>query len=358
MLEQAQRKMNDLVKYFEANTGFAVHKWMHYLDIYDRHFSRFRGQSPVVLEIGVNSGGSLCMWRDYFGPSARIIGIDINPACLDLNKEGFEVILGDQADLQFWADFKTWFPRLDILIDDGGHEFHQQRVTFEQMFDHVKDDGVFLCEDLHTSYQHWCGGGFRAPGTFVEYSKGLIDELNAHWSEDSELRPTRLTKSAKSIHFYDSILVIEKGLVEPPYDRVTGQGAEDFKPYLERGGLPTLTELMSAPRAGSTVAAGDKKSGPAVAGAQPSAVEAAQAAPDEAVQPTPAEATEPAPAEGDQPTTAEAAEAAEAAPADAPQPAPSDAPQPAPEAALPDPRPRPGLARRVLGRLHRIANGF
>jgi hypothetical protein len=144
---------------------------------------------------------------------------------------------------------------------------------------------------------------------------------------------------------------------------VTGQGAEDFKPYLERGGLPTLTELMSAPRAGSTVAAGDKKSGPAVAGAQPSAVEAAQAAPDEAVQPTPAEATEPAPAEGEEPATAEGdqpatAEAGEAAPADAPQPAPSDAPQPAPEAALPDPRPRPGLARRVLGRLHRNANGF
>lgn len=261
--------MNDLVKYVENNTGLILHKWMHYLDIYDRHFSRFRSQSPVVLEIGVNFGGSLCMWRDYFGSSARIIGIDINPACLDLNKQGFEIVLGDQADSQFWADFRARFPRLDILIDDGGHGYQQQRVTFEQMFDHVKDDGVFLCEDVHTSYQHSFGGGFRTPGTFIEYSKGLIDELNAHWSQDAGLSQTRLTKAAKSIHFYDSIVVIEKGLVEPPYDRITGKGAENYQPYFQPKGLPTPAELMNAPRAGSTVDTGDATSRSALAEAAP-----------------------------------------------------------------------------------------
>lgn len=251
--------MNDLQRFFESNKGPIVHKWAHYFDVYDRHFSRFRGKAPVVLEIGVNFGGSLYMWRDYFGAEASIIGVDINPACLELNKEGFQVLLGDQADPDFWAHFRRRFPRLDILIDDGGHSFDQQRVTFECMFDHVKEDGVFLCEDVHTSYQRGHGGGFRRQGTFIEYAKGLIDELNAYWTDDADLVPTRLTKEARSIHFYDSIVVIEKGLSEPPYDRISGAGAEQFKPYLERKGLPTPEELARTAAAGSTVAKGDAR---------------------------------------------------------------------------------------------------
>jgi hypothetical protein len=69
------------LSYFEKNTGRLIHKWHHYFEIYDRHFARYRGRSPRVLEIGVSQGGSLQMWRDYFGPGTRLFGVDINPAC-------------------------------------------------------------------------------------------------------------------------------------------------------------------------------------------------------------------------------------------------------------------------------------
>ncbi len=247
--------MNDLERYFENNTQRIIHKWMHYFDAYDRHFSRFRGKAPVVLEIGVNYGGSLQMWRNYFGADATIIGTDINPACLVMKDEGFHILLGDQASPAFWDDFKKQFPRIDILIDDGGHTFEQQRVTFECMFEHVDKNGVFLCEDIHTSYLASFGGGFRKPGTFVEYSKGLVDELNSWWSEDEALKVTKLTKACKSIHFYDSIVVLEKGERDAPYDRIMGNGASVHQPYRQPP-VPNPS-LVGFPEPGSTVAAGD-----------------------------------------------------------------------------------------------------
>ena len=53
--------MNDLEKYFAKNTGRLIHKWKHYFEIYDRHFSRFRGSNVHVVEFGVSHGGSLRM---------------------------------------------------------------------------------------------------------------------------------------------------------------------------------------------------------------------------------------------------------------------------------------------------------
>ncbi len=70
-----------LEEYFRNNKGRLIHKWNHYFDIYERHFNRFRNKQIVILEIGVSQGGSLQMWKNYFGSSAKIYGIDINPRC-------------------------------------------------------------------------------------------------------------------------------------------------------------------------------------------------------------------------------------------------------------------------------------
>ena len=67
--------------YFLNNASKRMHKWIHYFDIYERHLSRFRGQSVVMLEIVVMGGGSLQMQKEFLGPDARIVGIDINPVC-------------------------------------------------------------------------------------------------------------------------------------------------------------------------------------------------------------------------------------------------------------------------------------
>lgn len=222
--------MNDLEQYFRNNDQRLIHKWMHYFDIYDRHFSRFRNRDVVILEIGVFHGGSLQMWKHYFGDRARIYGIDINPRCKELEEENITIFIGSQSDRRFLEGVKQQIPPVDILIDDGGHTMEQQIVTFETLFDHVRPDGVYLCEDLHTSYWLTFGGGYKRRGTFIEYSKNFIDAIHAWHSEQKSLRVTPFTRAVDSLHFYDSIMVIEKKPQMEPRHEKTGKPSFPIDP--------------------------------------------------------------------------------------------------------------------------------
>jgi len=202
--------MNELEKYFRENNDRLIHKWVHYFDIYDRHFSKFKNKEITILEIGVAQGGSLQMWKNYFGDKAKIYGIDINPKCKELEEENIQIFIGSQSDRKFLREVKKTIPPIDILIDDGGHGMIQQIVSYEELFDYVKEEGVYLCEDLHTSYWLRFGGGYKRRGTFIEYSKNFIDQLNAYHSQQKGLKVSKFTDSVDSLHFYDSILVIEK----------------------------------------------------------------------------------------------------------------------------------------------------
>ena len=199
-----------------------MHKWLHYLDIYERHFERFKGKEITVLEIGVSHGGSLQMWKHYFGVKAKIYGIDINPKCKEFEEENIKIFIGSQSDRTFLQEVLKSVPAFDILIDDGGHTMKQQIISFEELFDHVKEDGVYLCEDLHTSYRLDYGGGYKRKNSFIEYSKNFIDYLNAWHSYQGALKVNRFSRSVQSLHYYDSMLVIEKGKREQPYDEMKG----------------------------------------------------------------------------------------------------------------------------------------
>jgi len=208
---------------FAQNNGRVIHKWDHYFNIYERHFSAFRGKKVTVVEMGVNHGGSLRMWKDYFGPQSQIIGVDINPKCKQVEEEGISVVIGDQGDRNFLQSLRESFPQIDILIDDGGHMMQQQIVTFEELFPHLAHNGVYLCEDLHTSYWKEFKGGLKRKNTFIEYSKNLIDFLNAWHSQDPKQLPVNeFTRSAHSLHYYDSVLVIEKRPMEQPQTLMSG----------------------------------------------------------------------------------------------------------------------------------------
>ena len=227
--------MNDLERFFQQNTGKQIHKWLHYFEAYEAHFSRFRGKDIHILEIGVFQGGSLRMWRDYFGPQAKIYGVDIHPECKKLEGENIQIFIGSQSDRSFLRKLKTEIPKVDILIDDGGHGMRQQIVTFEELYEHVDDRGVYLCEDTHSSYWLKYGGGHKRRGTFMEYSKNLIDKLNAFHSEQSSLRADAFSRSIRSIHFYDSIVVLEKQPHGAPTHEKTGLASIDRTPDLSAG---------------------------------------------------------------------------------------------------------------------------
>jgi hypothetical protein len=164
------------------------------------------------------------MWKYYFGPRARIFGVDINPHCRKLEEEQVEIFIGDQEDRAFLKELSEKIPRIDILIDDGGHSAGQQINTFEELFPRIDRNGIYLCEDIHTSYSPKYGGGYKRPGTFVEYSKSFIDYIHAWDSSPADSLPvTDFTRSVHSLHFYNGVLVIEKRPMDKPFHLKTGK---------------------------------------------------------------------------------------------------------------------------------------
>ena len=212
---------DDLKDLFYKNTGRLIHKWLHYLDIYDHHFAPFRGQPITLLEIGISHGGSLQMWKEYFGTSANIIGVDVEPGCLAFQDERVKVFIGDQEDREFLRSLRNTVGAMDIVIDDGGHRMSQQLTSFEELWPAVAQRGIYLLEDLHTSYWQEYAGSYLGPGTFVEFAKSLIDSINA-WHTREQVPVDTYTLSIGGMHIYDSIIVFDKASVTRPTDCVTG----------------------------------------------------------------------------------------------------------------------------------------
>lgn len=230
--QNKHNQVSDLEKYFKSNDKRLIHKWSHYFDIYERHFSKYRDEPIVLLEIGIFHGGSLQMWKDYFGDQVQIIGVDINPECKSLEEERISIHIGSQSDRKFLRELKSKIPKVDILIDDGGHNMKQQIITFNELYDHVKEDGIYLCEDTHSSYILEHGGGLRRRGTFIEFSKKLVDHLHAFHSREKRFGVTPYTESMDSIHFYDSIVLIEKKKRKAPKDLKSGKQSYDTEYHL------------------------------------------------------------------------------------------------------------------------------
>jgi len=212
---------NYLESYFINNEKRKIHKWFHYLEIYEAHFSKFRDTPVNILEIGIDNGGSLQMWKDYFGKNCKIYGIDILEKCKEYEDDQINIIIGSQEDRNFWKTVKDTCPKFDIIIDDGGHTMNQQVITYEEMFPFLNDNGVYLCEDVHTSY--WPGeyGGSYKGNTFIEYSKNFIDYLHASYS--SAIPKTYSGDNIHGIHYYDSMIVIEKRKKPQIFHTVTGK---------------------------------------------------------------------------------------------------------------------------------------
>lgn len=227
----------DLAKIFFKNNGLVVHKWLHYLDIYDRHFSRFRGTSFKMLEIGVAKGGSLAMWREYFGPDAIIYGIDINSDCVTYVDPPNQVRIGSQDDPGFLRSVVAEMGGLDLVLDDGSHIGRHQKASFQTLFPLLGDGGVYAIEDLHTAYWPSYEGGYGCRDSGVELLKRCIDDMH-HWYHRHP--PAVGGAEVGAVHFYDSIAILDKGKgIEPVnaemgrFEDLTYPGAKQ-RP-LERG---------------------------------------------------------------------------------------------------------------------------
>jgi len=155
-----------------------------------------------VAEVGIFSGGSLDMWRHYFGPRCHLYGIDVEPACRAYEGPNTEIFIGDQEDRGFWRAFKQAVPRLDVLIDDGGHESEQQIVTFEELMPHIANSGVFICEDIHGTHNEF--------STYIHSFSQALNEWNKLNMAELASKRSRLQDSINSVHSYPFMTVIER----------------------------------------------------------------------------------------------------------------------------------------------------
>jgi len=207
-----------LHRYFLNNAHKRLHKWLHYFDVYDRHLARFRGRPTTMIEIGVKGGGSLAMWREYLGPQSRIIGIDINPECKQHEDDGIEIFIGSQHDPATIDAVFSKYAVVDVVLDDGSHLMEHMIASFELMYHRLSPNGVYVVEDTHTSYWERYGGGLGRPGSFMEFVKHKLDEINAVHTGDA-LPVTEFTRSTDCIVCYDSVVVFERrrqGLRQAP----------------------------------------------------------------------------------------------------------------------------------------------
>jgi cephalosporin hydroxylase len=199
----------NLLEYFLNNKGKSIHKWKNYFPVYEKHFSPWKDKSPKILEIGVDNGGSVEMWQAYFGSSATIVGIDINPKCAEHAQAGIEIRIGDQSDPKFLQQLVDEFGMFDIIIDDGSHRSDHIKASFDFLYSKVKENGCYFIEDLHMTYSKDFGDSMKNSNSFINYSKSLVDYLTAD-HERCPLEPNSFTRDTFCISFYDSIIVFDK----------------------------------------------------------------------------------------------------------------------------------------------------
>ena len=227
---------SELFNIFKNHQGRLYTKWIHYFEIYENYLKEYKDKEIHILEIGIHRGGSLQMWKEYFGPKAKIYGVDINPECVNFEEDNIKVFIGDQSDRKFLRELVSKLPKLDIVIDDGGHSSKQQITSFEELYGHVKEDGLYMVEDTHTNYWPKYQRGTRI--SFIDYSKKLIDKLHAwhfdeapamlrfskpHKEREGTAEAPEFTKTTNSISFYDSMVVFKKKRKPEPYHCYSGK---------------------------------------------------------------------------------------------------------------------------------------
>lgn len=199
-----------------ADKGSNYHN---YTEVYSKYFAPFIDKPIKFLEIGIYRGASAKMWEKYF-KKAELHFMDITFDAVEYQSDRSHYHLCNQENTQDLASLiKSTGGNFDVILDDGGHMMTQQITSFVTLFPHIKSGGMYIIEDLHTSYWPAFGGG--GVHSTVNFLKSLIDDVNfvgatttraSHqnlpYSTVKQLNIYR--KEIESIHFYDSVAIIFK----------------------------------------------------------------------------------------------------------------------------------------------------
>lgn len=174
------KPVEKLSSLFHRKTGKPAAKWEGYLQHYDRHFAKLKNNPLRLLEIGIQAGGSIEIWAQYFKSATHIIGCDIDPACGKLHYDDprIKILIGDINTPETLQSLIALTDSLDIVIDDGSHHSSDIIYSFVTLFPQLADGGIYLIEDLHCSYWESYGGGLYDPFSAIAFFKKIVDIVN------------------------------------------------------------------------------------------------------------------------------------------------------------------------------------
>jgi cephalosporin hydroxylase len=183
--------------------NYRTDKFKHgFTNIYPFYFEERRRKPIKLLEIGVNKGGSVLMWKEYF-TRGEIFGIDIHPPRSERVFKRATILIGDQEDKEFLNRIGTEHGPFDFIIDDGGHTMNQQKTSLEVLWNYVNPKGVYITEDIDTSYREQYGGGTK--DSFVEHVKDKVEILVQDKGRRKDLKT-----DMEFIHFWEELVIIGK----------------------------------------------------------------------------------------------------------------------------------------------------
>lgn len=219
--------MNNTIRNIHLNkTGKVSDKWSSYLDYYDDVFLSKKDHAVNLLEIGIQNGGSLETWAEYFSNARNIIGCDIDDNCrsLKFSDPRIKLIVADINTVYTYQEINKHCNNLDIVIDDGSHRSVDILSSFVTFFEMLNPGGIYIVEDTHTLYwQDWGGEKTNKYNAYIFFKK-MIDIINHQfWDAETSIpeffsdffNPHRtpsfiLDGWVESIEFRNSLIIIKK----------------------------------------------------------------------------------------------------------------------------------------------------
>ena len=160
-----RRSLRDIYLSYEEDP--IVDRWLEYAEFYERHLPKPDGATPVrLLEIGVQSGGSSRVWKQYYGSPLKYVGLDINHHAKRVESLADNILIeiGDQTDGSFLRSVCDAHGPFDVVVDDGGHTAHMMDSTLNFLWNAsascLTSSATYVIEDMHVMAACEYGPGY------------------------------------------------------------------------------------------------------------------------------------------------------------------------------------------------------
>ena len=165
-----ERQIENKTKFKVINAGIGGQTVYGHNNMFDLWFSNYKELKPkyIFIYLGIND--------------AIKVHENVLKNILDIKDDNYSRIRNENLEASSSKKQIVQYSQFDIIIDDGSHNSNDIVKSFCNYFEHLKDDGLFIIEDLHCSYHQQHSGGIFYPISSINFFKKLVDVLNyEHW---------------------------------------------------------------------------------------------------------------------------------------------------------------------------------